>query len=122
MKIIQNTLIPGKNYFALDFFGVIFVRKDSYQKALREHPWYIDQTIRHESIHNAQMKDFCRFCFPLGAIIFYIVYLTEWFIRLFPNKFNSRKAYKQISFEREAYKNENVKDYLSTRKRFAQWK
>jgi hypothetical protein len=66
-----------------------------------------DITIRHESIHIQQQKE-------LLIIGFYICYLMEWFIRLF----KKGNAYYNISFEREAYKNQYKKDYLKDRKRF----
>ena len=43
----------------------------------------------------------------LGYIPFYILYLIEWFIKLIINKLDNNKAYKSISFEREAYNNQN---------------
>jgi len=48
-------------------------------------------------------------------IFFYIIYILEWLIRLFINK----NAYKNISFEKEAYSNENNLEYLKTRKCFS---
>jgi len=54
-------------------------------------------------------------------IPFYIIYLIEWFIKLFIYK-SSHKAYRNISFEKEAYKHEDTPNYLETRKHFAQWR
>ena len=59
---------------------------------------------RHEEIHGAQQKE-------LLLIGFYFVYFVEWIF----------KGYQNVSFEREAYANEEKKDYLNTRKSFAQW-
>jgi hypothetical protein len=64
-----------------------------------------DRVINHESIHIKQQQE-------LLVIPFYIWYVTEWFIRLF----FKGNAYRNISFEREAYTNEYNKDYLKTRK------
>ena len=48
-------------------------------------------------------------------IFFYIIYFLEWIVRLFINK----NAYRSISFEKEAYSNEDNLEYLKTRKHFA---
>ncbi|MEN6293117.1 MAG: hypothetical protein ABFD07_14035 [Methanobacterium sp.] len=66
------------------------------------------RVIRHESIHWKQQLE-------MLIIPFYLWYLIEWFIRLFMKG----NAYRNISFEREAYKNENDEKYLENRKLFA---
>ena len=62
--------------------------------------------INHESIHIKQQEE-------LLIIPFYILYVTEWFIKLF---FYGKEAYYNISFEREAYSNEYDFQYLESRK------
>ena len=54
------------------------------------------------------------FAFPF--LFFYLWYVIEWFFRIF---INGNKAYVSLSFEREAYDNDDNLDYLKTRKRFA---
>ena len=66
------------------------------------------RTINHESIHFQQQLE-------LLVILFYVVYILEWFFKLF---IYGRKAYYNISFEREAYNNDENFDYLNTRKRY----
>ena len=97
MKIIRNNIIPFKGYKAINLFGVLFVRKNA----------EIDElTINHEEIHTAQMKETLY-------VFFYVWYIIEWLIRLpFGN------AYRNISFEREAYANQDDLNYLENRKRF----
>ncbi len=102
MKVIRNNIIPVKPYTAINLFGLLFARKDAYLTA------YV---INHEQIHTAQMKE-------LGYVLFYLLYILEWLVRL-PMK---GKAYYNISFEREAYDNQLNLDYLSKRRRFAQWR
>lgn len=102
MKIIENSLIPFPGFLAINLFGVIFIRKGGVLSEV---------VINHEQIHTAQMKE-------LGYVGFYTLYLIEWLIRLLVNK----NAYKNISFEKEAYKHESNLDYLSSRKRYAQWR
>ena len=97
--IIYNKFIPFKGFKAMNFFGIIFARKQ-----LNE----ID--INHEKIHTAQMKE-------LFYIIFYIWYLIEWICNLFEYR-NFIEAYKHISFEKEAYAQQDNMYYLSYRDNF----
>lgn len=96
-------LITRKNIRAITLapFG-IYLREDVYEEQN-------EKTINHEKIHWQQQLE-------LLIIFFYIIYLTEWFIRLFVNRGN---AYRSISFEREAYTNDTNYEYLETRKPFS---
>ena len=47
-------------------------------------------------------------------IPFYILYVVEWLIKLFCKG----NAYRNISFEREAYDNQYNLDYIKTRKHY----
>lgn len=104
MKIIKNNIIPFKGFLAINLFGIIFVRKDA------KKPFGI-YSQNHEAVHTAQMKE-------LLYVPFYIIYLFEWIIRLFMKG----NAYRNISFEKEAYQNETNLNYLKCRKHFAQWR
>lgn len=105
MKVIYNSLIPIKGFRAMNLFGIIFARKEYKQLSLR--------TLNHEAIHTAQMKE-------LLYIGFYFWYVVEWFIKLF--KFGRKDAYRNISFEREAYDHQHDYGYLKKRKHFAWWR
>ena len=52
----------------------------------------------------------------LPPLVFYIWYVIEWLVRLFINKGN---AYRSISFEQEAYANEDDNCYNENRDYFA---
>lgn len=126
MKIIKKTLtLPG--FSAIFLFGVLFVR-----------PTYKinDVFINHESIHSKQYYELFGFGFIfllslslftiisywwllLSPFTFYILYGLEWLIRFFVYGFNLHKPYKNISFEREAYDNQDNLEYLKTRKIFS---
>tara|TARA_B110000259_G_scaffold186215_1_gene236909 strand:+ start:2229 stop:2603 length:375 start_codon:yes stop_codon:yes gene_type:complete len=67
-----------------------------------------ERIINHESIHIKQQEE-------LLIIPFYVLYILEWFIKLF---FYGKKAYYNISFEREAYNNERDLEYLNNRKKY----
>lgn len=103
MKIIYNNIIPFPGFAAINLFGVIFARKEC--RPLSE------TTINHESIHTEQMKE-------LLYAGFYLCYLVEWVVRLFMKG----NAYRNISFEREAYNCQHIREYARFRKRFAQWR
>lgn len=98
MKVIYNDVIPFKGYKCVNLFGVLFVRKGLGMS---------DVDLNHEAIHTAQMKE-------MLFVFFYLWYITEWFVRLFLKG----RAYRNISFEREVYGNENNLSYLKIRKRF----
>ncbi len=67
--------------------------------------------INHEKIHLRQQAE-------MLLVFFYLWYLTEFFIKLIKYK-NRRKAYENISFEKEAYANECNLNYLPKRKFFS---
>ncbi|MEL5896298.1 hypothetical protein AAE250_22750 [Bacteroides sp. GD17] len=56
--------------------------------------------------------------FLLAGIVFYLWYGAEWLVRLFILR-DSKKAYKAVSFEREAYDNEYNPNYLENSQYFA---
>lgn len=70
--------------------------------------------IHHERIHLRQQAE-------LLIILFYAWYIIEYFIRLVIYR-NRYEAYRNISFEREAYSHENEESYLKDRKLFAHLK
>lgn len=73
-----------------------------------------DTDVRHEAIHWEQQKE-------MLVLPFFLWYIVEFMINLF-RFWDWDKAYRNISFEREAYDFENEKDYLSLRKRFSWFK
>jgi len=69
--------------------------------------------LNHEKIHMRQQIE-------LLWIGFFIWYMLEYLFRLIYYR-NTYLAYKNISFEREAYYYENDLDYLKKRKLFSFW-
>lgn len=104
MKIIYNNIIPFPGYKCINLFGVLFVRKRANMNNF---------DFNHEKIHTAQMKE-------LWYIGFYLLYITEFIIGLL-HYWNWKKAYRNISFEKEAYDNEEHLSYLTLREPYA-WK
>lgn len=104
MNVIYNSLIPFKGFSAINLFGVVFARKEYKELSQR--------VLNHEAIHTAQMRE-------MLYIGFYLWYLVEWIIKLCRY---GRKAYENISFEREAYTYQYDYTYLHRRKHFAWWR
>lgn len=70
--------------------------------------------FNHEAIHTAQMKE-------LLYIPFYLLYLMEWLWKLLKYR-DGRKAYRDLSHEREAYDNQANPNYLTNRKPYNRFK
>ena len=102
MKIVENKYIPPKGFIALNLFGVIFCRDAS----------LLTRVVKnHEKIHTEQMKE-------LLYVLYYIWYFIEWLLKLIWY-LDSHAAYRNISFEREAYKKEKNLAYISKREKYA---
>ena len=98
MKIIVNNVLPPKGFLAINLFGIIFSKREL-------------TSIERNHEATAQMK-------KLLYIGFYLWYVIEWVFNLF--KWGDRKqAYRNISFEREAYKYQLNLTYLNSRKHYA---
>lgn len=103
MKIIYNDIIPFKGFKAVNLLGVLFVRNGA---------TLTDIDINHEEIHTAQMRE----TLYLG---FYLWYALEWLVRLVCNGFKAHEAYRAVSFEREAYANQDDMQYLAGRRHYS---
>jgi hypothetical protein len=101
MIIIRNKIIPIKGFRALTIWPIVFVRSDM--------PFF-DVDENHERIHGRQQVE-------LLWLPFFIIYIVEWMIR---KLFGKGRAYRNISFEREAYANQHDFDYVYRRK-FWRW-
>ena len=70
--------------------------------------------INHEKIHIRQQIE-------LIIIFFYIQYVSEYLFYRFIKGLPHYESYRSISFEQEAYDNEDNLSYLSNRKIWAWW-
>lgn len=104
MKVIYNTIIPFKGFSAINLFGIVFAREEYKKLGIR--------TLNHEAIHTAQMQE-------MLYVFFYLWYILEWLVKLFKY---GKDAYRNISFEREAYTYQYDFKYLRRRKRWAWFK
>lgn len=102
MIFISNFIVP-KGFAGLTLFPFIFLKR----KELKNN--YV--LINHEKIHLKQQLE-------LFVVFFYFFYGIEWLIKCIKYK-NGYIAYKNISFEKEAYSNEENLNYLTSRKFWA---
>jgi hypothetical protein len=98
MILISKYLIP-KGYVGLALYPFVFLKS----KELRLN----EVLVNHEKIHLRQQLE-------LLVLPFYVIYGFEFLIRLLQFK-KWHVAYRNISFEREAYTNEKNLDYLESR-------
>lgn len=95
--VVKCRRLPRK-VDGITLFGVVFVRRR-----------YADDAVllNHERIH-------CRQQLEWAYIPFYIIYLLEWLWHLVRLR-DWQRAYRAISFEREAYEHQRDLDYLRRR-------
>jgi len=102
LLIVTKYLIP-KGFRGLTAFPFVFVKYHSD----KENTVFIN----HEKIHLRQQLE-------LLILPFFIIYIIEYFLRLIQYG-NRNWAYRNISFEREAYDNELNAGYLKRRRFFS---
>jgi hypothetical protein len=93
MIYIKNKIIPFGRFTAITIWPFVFYKKLG------------KYTRNHEAIHGRQQLE-------LLVIPFYVIYIIE---AIF-------KGYRNISFEREAYCNDDNDNYLKNRKPYAMWR
>ena len=99
MIFISKYLVP-RGYTGLAVFPFVFLKHKSYKGDII--------LVNHEKIHLRQQLE-------LLIIPFYVLYAIEFFTRLIQHK-NWYLAYKNLSFEREAYYHEADMNYLKQRR------
>lgn len=99
MIIVVNRFLLRKNFSGICLWPFLLVNDRKLKK---------DRIfINHEKIHYRQQME-------LVVLLFYLWYTTEFLWKWMKYK-NSYIAYKNISFEREAYTNEKDLNYLKKR-------
>ncbi len=101
LRLLRKTRING-----ITIFPFIFLRESAFKKN--------KILINHEKIHIRQQLE-------LLVIFFYLWYVVEYYYWYFNLK-DKHLAYRNISFEREAYAMEEDLNYLETRKIWSFWK
>jgi hypothetical protein len=111
MQYIKNTkwnefyFLPQHfRILGIVLFGFVFLNKRS--KSLKNDEFTV--LLNHERIHIRQQLE-------LLFLPFFILYIGEWLVLLLKYK-NRDLAYRNISFEKEAYDNAENLNYLDNRK------
>ena len=104
MVFIENHLVPFKGYKLINLCGIIFCHRGESDKIT-------EVDVNHERIHTEQQKE-------MLVIFFYLWYMIEWLILWMKFHGDSRKAYRQVGFEEEAYMGERNPYYIKNRKRY----
>ena len=124
IKIVNN-IIPFKGFLAMCLWPFLFIRKEN----LKHFSWCDEN---HENIHAYQQQEMFIVGDVLALILaflgfqwwslitlplFYWWYLAEWIVKCVIYC-NPMTAYKNVSFEREAYNNQSDMTYIDKRKMF----
>ena len=112
-KIIYSDKILNRLSIFMKIGGITLWPYIILREKYRDNSSYFEKgkvTINHESIHIKQQQE-------MLVIPFYIWYGLEYLVKLFVY---GNGAYRNLSFEREAYTNENDFEYLKNRK-FWSW-
>lgn len=125
-RIIYNNVIPFKGYKAMAAFPFVFVRKEYKDDNM-------NIVLNHEYVHHSQQKEMmfvglvvaiilfavgCGWWSSLAVPSFYWWYIAEYFIRFVAYGFSHQEAYRNISFEQEAYSHQGEESYIENRKHF----
>lgn len=102
MIVVVNKFLLAKGFNGISLWPFVIVKDESCKRDVI--------LINHEKIHLMQQAE-------LLVFLFYLWYGIEFLVRWIQFK-NGKLAYKNISFEREAYANELEKDYLMRRSRW----
>lgn len=104
MKVFYTKHFPPGSFHGINLCGFLFVQK-RWGKLNRTE-------LHHEFIHTLQQIE-------MLFILFYIWYGIEYVVRIVQYKGDLMKAYRNISFEREAYGNERNSKYKLQRTPFS---
>lgn len=102
MIFISKYIVP-KGFVGITLYPFIFFNREDLKEC--------KEIVNHEKIHLKQQKE-------LFVVFFFIFYVVEWICKFIKYR-NKVVAYRNISFEREAYLNEGDFLYLKKRKRWS---
>jgi len=128
MKKVFNIFIPAKGFKAITILPFIFVRLEQKRN-------YNEVDDNHENIHGRQQVEVLLVSAAVIAVLclttgiswwwmaaapfcYFVMYGLEYIVRLFVYG-KGKEAYRNISFEQEAFMYERDTGYLGRRKAFA---
>ena len=97
MRIIYTRHFPPGDFHGINIMGTVFVQ--------RRWGEFLPHEENHEMIHTYQQWE-------LTYPVFYTLYVLEYLVRLVQCRWNAERAYRSISFEREAFAYERDFQYL----------
>ena len=100
--IVFNDILPFKGYRMMTLFPLIFARNDVKIRSC---------DVNHEKIHLCQQAETL-------VVLFFVWYCVEYLVRLVLYG-SHNEAYRNISFEQEAYLNEGNAEYIPSRKLYS---
>lgn len=103
MFVLVNKYLILRRFDGVVLWPFIFLRRPDLKNN--------KEFMNHERVHLHQQKE-------MLVLLFYIWYAVEFFLRYLEFD-NAYEAYRNISFEREAYSNEDNLDYLKNRRAWA---
>ena len=130
-RLVFNKIIPFNGFKAITIWPWVFVRSDASK--------FTDKDERHEKIHGMQQIEthivalilavllaavglFSWLWLLISPLVYFSLYGLEYIVRWICYRYDTRVAYRNISFEQEAYLNENDLAYIKNRHLFASWK
>lgn len=99
MIVLVNKFLLAKGFNGISLWPFVILK----DKIMKNDP----VLLNHESIHLKQQAE-------MLVLFFYLWYFFEFVVRFFQYK-NKYLAYRNISFEREAYRNELNMNYIKDR-------
>ncbi len=99
MIVLVNKFLLAKSFKGVSLWPFVILKDEHYKSDLI--------LLNHEKIHLRQQAE-------LLLVGFYVWYLIEYVVRIIQFK-NRYMAYRNISFEREAYRNELNMNYTKSR-------
>ena len=106
MIVLVNKFLLAKGFNGVSLWPFVILKNKSFKNDM--------VFLNHEKIHLKQQAE-------MLLVFFYLWYAIEFVIRLLHYK-NRFLAYRNISFEKEAYENELDINYIRSRRFWSFWK
>ena len=125
-KVIYNDIVPLKGIKLMTIWPFIFTRKgtDVTKDDMNHECIHLRQQIEVLIVSAATIVILCLtadvswWWMASAPLCYFVLYGLEYAVRLFAYG-NRKEAYRNISFEQEAFANEKDAEYLGRRRRFA---
>ena len=120
-KIKYSSKWVPKGFIGITLYPTIHIAISKEEYIMRYGSYRLNKTLNHEKIHLYQQREMLILPFYiwyfLEWLIKFIIYVTSWVCTGMQNG-KLKSAYKNISFEREAFNSDENLVYLDSRKKF----